>query len=81
MCYIACMRRQVTLRRAGGSITATLPREMADRLRLSAGDRVFVVETDLGLLLTPYDESLDRALRLYERGARKYRDSLRELAR
>jgi hypothetical protein len=31
------MTREVTLRQAGGSVSATLPKEMADRLRLEAG--------------------------------------------
>lgn len=30
----------MTLRQAGGSVSATLPKEMADPLRLEAGDRV-----------------------------------------
>ena len=49
------MTKEVTLRQAGGSVSATLPKDMADRLRLEAGDRVLAVETDRGILLTPYD--------------------------
>ena len=75
------MTKKVTLRQSGGSITATLPREMVERLRLTAGDEVFVVETEHGLLVTPYDEEFQKALRIYERAARKYRNALRELAR
>jgi hypothetical protein len=33
------MVKELTLRRAGGSIGATLPKEMAYRLHLEAGDR------------------------------------------
>jgi hypothetical protein len=40
-----------SLRRAGGSIGATLPTEMAERLHLEAGDRMLAVETDSGILL------------------------------
>ncbi len=47
------MTKEVTLRQAGGSVSATLPKDMADRLRLEPGDRVLAVETDRGILLTP----------------------------
>ncbi|MBU2603649.1 MAG: AbrB/MazE/SpoVT family DNA-binding domain-containing protein, partial [Actinobacteria bacterium] len=42
------MRQGVKLRRAGGSIAATLPKDMADRLKLEAGDTVIAIETERG---------------------------------
>jgi len=75
------MVRQTKIRRAGGSLSATLPKDMVDRLQLEAGDSVFLVETDRGLLLTPYDPAVERALSAYRRGAKKYRNALRELAK
>ncbi len=75
------MVKEVTLRRAGGSIGATLPKEMADRLHLEAGDRVLAVETDRGILLTPYDPKVEKALGIARRLAKSYRNALRELAK
>ena len=75
------MVRQTKIRRAGGSLAATLPKEMVDRLHLEAGDPVYVVETDRGLLLTPYDPRFEDALSLYRQGAQKYRNALHELAK
>ena len=75
------MTKEVTLRQAGGSVSATLPKDMADRLRLEAGDRVLAVETDRGILLTPYDPDAERALRSAAKAAKKYRNALRELAK
>jgi hypothetical protein len=54
---------------------------MADRLRLEAGDRVLAVETDRGILLTPYDPDVERALQIAARAAKRYRNALRQLAR
>jgi putative addiction module antidote len=72
---------QIAVRRAGGSLTATLPKEVAQRLRLSPGDNLFLVETAQGVLLTPYNPKFERAMKVYERGAKKYRHALRELAK
>jgi putative addiction module antidote len=75
------MTREVTLRQAGGSVSATIPKDMADRLRLEPGDRVLAVEMDRGILLTPYDPEAERALKVAARAAKKYRIALRELAK
>jgi len=75
------MTRGLKLRQAGGSISATLPKDMADRLHLSAGDTVFAIETDRGILLTPYDPQTEEALAIAAKVAGKYRNALRELAK
>jgi putative addiction module antidote len=72
--------RELKLRQVGGSIGATLPKDMAERLRLAPGDRVLAVETDQGILLTPYDPDTERALDIAARAAKKYRSALRKLA-
>lgn len=81
LCYHSGMTKDVTLRQAGGSLSATLPKDMADRLRLEAGDRVLAVETDRGILLTPYDPEAERALKVAAKAAKKYRNALRQLAK
>lgn len=75
------MVHTVKLRKMGGSIGATLPKDLAERLHLDAGDEVFVVATDRGLLITPYDPTFEQAMNAYRRGARKYKNALRELSR
>jgi len=75
------MVRKVTLRKMGGSVGATLPKDMADRLHVKAGDEVFVVETEGGVLFTPYDPDFQKAMKAYERTASKYRNALRERAK
>lgn len=75
------MTQVMRLRRAGGSISATLPKDMADRLKLEAGDTVFAIETERGILITPYDPETEQALAIAGKVARKYRSALRELAK
>lgn len=75
------MIKDVKLRQAGGSVSATLPKDMVERLHLEAGDRVLAVETEKGILLTPYDPNIERALEIAASAAKKYRNALRELAK
>ncbi|MEI7815340.1 MAG: AbrB/MazE/SpoVT family DNA-binding domain-containing protein [Coriobacteriia bacterium] len=75
------MTQGLKLRRVGGSIGATLPKDMADRLHLAVGDTVLAIETDRGILLTPYDPDTEEALAIAAKVAGKYRNALRELAK
>ena len=81
LCYIRRMVKAVTLRQVGGSVSATLPKDMADRLHLEPGDAVLAIETDRGVLLTPYEPAAERALAAAARAAKKYRNVLRQLAK
>jgi antitoxin MazE len=75
------MVRDLTLRQVGGSVGATIPKDMAERLHLDVGDRVLAVETDGGILLTPYDPVVAAGLDAAARAAKKFRNALRELAK
>lgn len=75
------MVREVKLRQVGGSVGATLPKDMADRLNLGPGDRVLAVETADGILLTPYDPTVEKALVSAVQAAKRYRNALRQLAK
>ncbi len=75
------MTRGLKLRKAGGSIAATLPKDMAERLHLEAGDSVFAIETEQGILLTPYDSNVQEALSIAAEVSGTYRNALRELAK
>lgn len=75
------MNRELKLRQMGGSVGATLPKDMAERLHLAAGDKVLAIETERGILLTPYDPEVEEALAVAGRIAGRYRNALRELAK
>jgi len=75
------MVRSVKLRRMGGSVGATLPKSMAERLRLEAGDEVLAIETGSGILLSPFDPDLAEGLTIAAEAQKQYRGALRELAK
>jgi antitoxin MazE len=74
------MVKKVIVRQTGTSVSATIPKEMAERFHISVGDTLFAIATEHGVLLTPYDPTVDRGLQLYRRFAKEYRDALRKLA-
>jgi hypothetical protein len=45
----------------------------------AAGARVLAVETDRGILLTPYDPDVEAGLAVAAHAAKKFRNALREL--
>ncbi len=75
------MVRNVKLRRMGGSVGATLPKEMAERLHLEAGDEVLAVETADGILLSPYNPDVEEGLAIAAEAQKRYQGALRELAK
>lgn len=74
------MAKTQKLKQLGGSVATVLPKAMLDRFNLGAGDEVHVIETADGLLITPFDPDFADAMAAYERGAKKYRNALRQLA-
>ena len=75
------MVKQVKVRRVGGSVGTTLPKDMADRLHVEPGDTLLAVETEQGILLTPYDPVTHEALGIAAAATKRYRNALRELAK
>ncbi|MEY4824609.1 MAG: hypothetical protein RLZZ430_259 [Cyanobacteriota bacterium] len=71
---------EITLRRSGGSVSATIPSEMARRFHLAPGDRIEAIETEQGILLSPFNPTLQEALALASEAARSYQPALRQLA-
>lgn len=74
------MAHTVKLTAIGNSTGIILPKELLEKLRVSKGDTLQVLETPNGIELTPFDESLDAQLDVAERIMRRRRTLLRKLA-
>jgi putative addiction module antidote len=72
---------QIKLRKIGNSLGLCLPKEVTANLRSQAGDVLTLVRTKDGYLLTPYDPDFAETMKVFERGRKKYRNALRELAK
>ena len=75
------MTKDTTIRAIGNSAGATIPRAMLERYRLAEGDKVHLVETEHGILITPFDPDFVESMAIYEEGARRYRNAMRELSK
>jgi|Laugresu1bdmlbdd_1035124.scaffolds.fasta_scaffold54818_1 putative addiction module antidote len=65
----------------GNSLGIIIPKEIAVRLRLERGDELHVVETPRGIELTPYDPALEEELKAGRSVMKRYRSTLRKLAK
>lgn len=74
------MTRETTIRAIGNSAGTTIPKAMLERYHMAEGDRVFLVETESGILITPFDPDFAEAMQISEEGARTFRNAMRKLA-
>jgi putative addiction module antidote len=72
---------ETKLRAIGNSTGIVLPKEVLLELDLKQDDKVFLVKTDDGYAITPYDETFKRQMEAAQEGMQKYRNALRELAK
>ncbi len=73
---------QLKLTTVGSSTGVVIPKEMLSRLNLSKGDVLYAVETpDGGYHLTPYDPQFAEKMQKADDIMRRYRNTLRELAK
>jgi putative addiction module antidote len=74
------MFKEASIRKIGNAAGLTIPKAMLERYNLSDGDKVYLVETEAGLLISPLDPTFAEALALYKEGANAYRNAMKELS-
>ncbi len=74
------MNKATTIRSIGNSAGTTIPKAMLQRYHMAEGDQVHLIETEDGILITPFDPDFAEAMEIYEEGARTYRNAMRALA-
>jgi putative addiction module antidote len=70
----------VKLTTVGSSTGIVLPQEVLERLRVTSGDRLQLVETPNGIELTPYDPEFEKQMTIADRVMQSDRDVLKKLA-
>lgn len=74
------MTSTLRVRRIGHSLGFTVPKAMADLLRIKEGDDLHAVAENGAIRLTPYDPKFEATVKALGRTRGKYRNALRALA-
>ncbi len=73
--------RTLKVRRIGNSLGVVLPKEVLAKLDVGEGAELMVTETPDGVALSAFDEETQRQLEIARDIMRRYRNTLRELAK
>lgn len=74
------MTRKLKLTAIGNSTGVILPKEILEKLRVSRGDELMVLETPDGITLTPFNPEFAAQMEVAEKIMRRRRNLLRKLA-
>jgi antitoxin MazE len=72
---------KTAVRRVGNSLGVTLPKTVVENYSLNEGDELHLIETKEGIMLTPFNPQFAEWAKTYEKANRRYRNTLRALAR
>jgi putative addiction module antidote len=72
---------EIKVTRIGNSLGLILPKEATARLKVEAGDTLYVHETAEGYHLTPYDPAFETQMAAARKLMKKRRNALHELAK
>jgi putative addiction module antidote len=79
-CYDMAMETKI--RKIGNSLGIVLPKEALNAMKVEEGATLYLTETpENGLRVTPDQPGFSEMMKIADRGMRKYRNALRELAR
>ena len=77
----AAPSKPLKIRKVGNSLGLVLTKDLVEALGVKEGDAVYPVRTPDGIMLTAYDPEFGEVMDATERTRRRYRNTLRELAK
>ena len=72
---------ELAIRSIGNSAGLVLPKEVLNRLRAVKGDKLYLIESEDGYKLTPYNEKFAKQMSIAEDIMHEDRDILKALAK
>ena len=72
---------KVKVTSVGNSMGILLPKEALNKMKATKGDTLYLVESPEGYTLTPYQENFEEQMKAAEDIMKRYKNTLRELAK
>ena len=72
---------ELKLRKIGNSVGLVLPKELLMHLKAGEGDTLTVTESQDGIRLSTKNPEFDKTMAVFDALSRRYRNTLRELAK
>jgi putative addiction module antidote len=73
--------KKVKLRKVGNSYGLTLPKELLEKYNIKEGEELYVVESNHGFTITPYDPDFEEWADSFAKTNKKYKNALKELSK
>ncbi|NJM99824.1 MAG: AbrB/MazE/SpoVT family DNA-binding domain-containing protein [Phormidesmis sp. RL_2_1] len=70
----------IKIRKVGNSLGVTFPKDLLEELNIQEGDELYLIKTERGFELTPYNPEFASEIEAYRHVARRHRNALRELS-
>ena len=68
-------------KKRGNSLSVIIPKEMAIKLNITDGDKIYATKTPSGYEISAFDPEFAKKMEIARRGMKKYRNALIELAK
>ena len=75
------MTFELKVRKIGNSFGVVLPKEALARLNVEDGDQLYITDAPDGFRITAADPEFAKQMKIAEKGMKRYRNALRELAK
>ena len=75
------MTHPLKIRQVGSSLGVLLPREVANDLNVKEGDTIYLTQGQEGFRVVAHDPDFSKAMESYQKIARSYRNTFRELSK
>jgi putative addiction module antidote len=72
---------RLEIRKIGNSYGVILPKQLIEDLNVNQGDSVYAIKSEEGITLTAYNPDFEQSLAAYEKFSKRYRNTLKKLAK
>lgn len=72
---------RLKLRKTGNSLSTIWPKEVLSRFNLKEGDQLYVIDTQHGVMVTPYDPKFEKTMESADKVIGRFKNAYKELSK